>query len=152
MNSEAMSNADVILAQWKEAKANLDKWKTEEASLRKLVIETRSEIGNEMHSGMETIDIGWGYELKIEHKLDYKVDNANDSERVDEAEARIIATVGEELGEVIAARLFKRKFELSISEYKKLLDLPNGAALKKIVDAVITIKPASKSVEIKPKK
>jgi hypothetical protein len=142
---ETLSNRDEILAQWKVAKTTLDTAKADEATLRDQVVAAFSDVTDEMHSGTETVDIGWGHELKIVHSLRYELDKANDYEKTDKALDEIEATLGEEVGALLVDRLVKRKLELSISEYKKL---PPKA--KKIIDKVLTIKPGSKSVELKP--
>lgn len=134
-------------------KANLlEAWKTAndkaraavmiERDLRLQVIEAFSTETNEMASGIENIDIGYGFDLKIQHKLDYKLDNANDCEALDKALDAIETSM--EGGKIIAERLVKWKPELSVSEYKLL-----GNEQRAMIDKVLTIKPASKSLEIK---
>lgn len=142
-----MNNKDQLLTDWRKADAELKELRKRESELRKQVIEAFSEVGPE-HSGVERVDIGWNHDLKITHKLDYKLDSAADYSRVDDAEIAIVDLVGEELGDVMVSRLFKRKFDISVSEYKKLLELPKGAQIKAIVDKILTIKPGSPSVEI----
>lgn len=135
------SNRDTILTQWKEWKAKLDEAKKAEAELRKQVIDAFSEENPDTASGTENIDIGYGYKLKIVHKLEYTLDNANDYEKTDKALDEIEESV--EHGELLVDRLIRRKLELSVSEYKKL-----PAAAKKIIDKVVTTKPGAKSVEL----
>jgi len=138
MNTTApQSNRDTLLASWKEANAQLKHFRTLEGELRKQVIDAFSEQTSEMASGVENVDIGWGHTLKVTHKLEYKLDDT----KLDKALEQIEKTV--EYGELLAERLVKFKPELSVSEYKKL---PGDA--KKIIDTVLTIKPAAKSVEI----
>lgn len=137
------SNRDTILTQWKDAKAKLDVYQATERALRSQVIEAFSNEPEDA-SGVENVDVGWGYTLKITHKLDYNLDNANDYEATDNALDEIEKL---ENGELLAERLVKRKLEISVSEYKKL-----PPAAKKIIDRVLTIKPASKRVELVPPK
>lgn len=146
MNEQAWtaSNRDTLLSEWKKTNAERVKFIASERVLRDQVIAAFSEITNEMHSGMETLDLGWGHELKIEHKLDYKLDNANDNEALIKALERIETEI--EAGKLLAARLVKWKAEISVSEYKKL---PPEA--KVIIDGVLTIKPATKAIELKEK-
>jgi hypothetical protein len=132
---------DKLLADWKESKALLDKIKITEAALRNQVIETFSSENDPMASGVENVDVGWGYKLKVTHKLTYKLDNANDCEALDKVLEAIENTT--EGGSVIAARIIKWKPELSVSEYKLLND-----ANKARIDAVLTISPAAKSLEL----
>lgn len=148
INSEhlnAASNKDAILGAWKEAKVIFERAQTEERRLRALVIETRSLITDENHSGTETVDIGWGTDLKIIHTLDYKLDLEGDCAKV-HAAIEEFEKIGNE-GGFISDRLFKQKFEIAVREYK-LLD----PKYKVIVDKILTIKPSSKSIEIKTRK
>ena len=136
------NNKFALLQAWKEAKEALDRVKLAEADMRKQVVEVFSEhFDGEIFSGMENIDVGQGYNLKIEHSLDYKLDQEKIESVLDEIEAKI------EGGAVLAERLCKVKYELSVSEYKKL---PEAARL--MVDKILTIKPASKSVKLAERK
>lgn len=141
--TDAISNRDALLTSWKNAKDALTTATLAERELRSQVIAAFSETNDEMYSGTESIDIGFGYDLKIVHNLKYTLDNSNDFEKTDKALDEIEAALGD-IGELIVDRLVKRKLEISVSEYK---ELPPEA--KKIIDRVLTIKPASKSVEIK---
>lgn len=136
----SQSNKLALLIEYEKMQAELARIKLAEAELRKQVIEAVSiHPMDEVFSGTENIDIGGGYDLKIEHKLDYKLDNANDFEAVDALITRMDADSRMEL---IVDRLFRRKFELSVTEYKNL-----PPEWKKEVDRVLTIKPASKSIK-----
>jgi len=133
-----------LLDKWNSAKNLLKDATATESELRTQVIESFSTVADEMYSGVENIDLGYdNFELKITHNLRYTLDNANDYEAVDNACDRIEALIGE----VLTNRLIKRKLELSVSEYKKLGDV-SAEALKEI-NKVLTIKPASKAIEIK---
>lgn len=138
------SNRDTLLTQWRQAQKLLDEVKAKEAVLRKQVIEAFSEVG-EMYSGVENVDVGWGHQLKIEHKLDYKLDSTDDYARVDKVLDKIEDTI--EHGPLLVDRLVKRTLNISIAEYKKL-----PPAAKRLIDEVLTIKPASKSVKLEPVK
>lgn len=130
-----------VLADWQKAKDVFDLAQANERKLRAEVISLFSEMAsNEMSSGMETVPTGVG-KLKIEHKLDYKLDA--DTDKVDNALDQIEKSM--EGGNIVAERLVKWKPEISVREYK-LLD----AKQKAIVDKVLTIKPASKSVKLEP--
>lgn len=133
-----------LLTAWDAAKKTLAEAMMTERELRAKVIEQFSEVTDEMFSGTETIDLQYdSYDLKIVHNLDYKLDNANDYEKVDNALDRIENLIGE----VLTDRLVKRKLELSVSEYKKLGDVSKEAVT--VINEVLTVKPASKSIEIK---
>lgn len=133
---------DKLLAEWKEKKAAFDALQTAERDLRKQVIDAFSQEESEMASGVERVDIGYGFDLKIQHSLDYKL-GARDlvNSALDEIEK------SQEGGNVISERLVNWKPELSISNYRLLT-----AHQKAIIDRVLTIKPASKSIKIEPRK
>jgi len=130
-----------VLDAWREAVKAHATAQEAERKLRAEVISLFSDMAsNEMSSGMETVPTGIG-KLKIEHKLDYKLDA--DTDKVDTALDQIEKSM--EGGNIVAERLVKWKPEISVREYK-LLD----AKQKAIVDKVLTIKPASKSVKLEP--
>lgn len=138
--STTRANNMALLSSWDEAKKELSKWKEKEAQLRADVISAFSEV-DAMYSGTERVSIGRQadgneYDVKFVHTLDYKLNQ----DTVDAALDRI-----EKLdnGELLAERLVKRTLELKVSEYKLLPD-----EARKIIDQVLTIKPASKQVEV----
>lgn len=133
-----------LLSRWDNAKKALAAAQAEERILRDQVIAEFSTITNEMHSGTETIDLAYDdYELKIVHNLKYELDKTDSYAKVHEVADKLEKLIGE----VLTDRLFKQSFELSVSEYKRLADV--SADAKKLVDGVLTIKPASKQIEIK---
>jgi len=137
----APNDRDAALLIWQAAKAVLAEATLIEKEARATAINLASNITDEMHSGVENIDIGDGFDFKITHSLSYKLDNANDYEKMHKA---LDAIEKGEDGKLLAERLVKAKYEISKKEY----DLLPGWA-KKLIDPVLTITPASKSVEIK---
>lgn len=138
---------DELLAAWAKAQRELINARSTESVLRENVIKRFSQVTDEMASGMENIDIGFGYDLKIERKLNYKLATAKEYEAVHKVIDAIEAMGPAE--QLIADRLFKQKFDISVSEYK-LLD--GASEIKKLVDSVLTITAATPSVEIKERK
>lgn len=129
-----------LLASWQAAKTAAANAVLHERELRAKVIETFSTETDEMKSGVENIDLGFDkWELKITHAVDYKL---ADIDAVKMALAQIAAS--HEAGSFIADRLVKWKPEMSASEYKLL-----EGGQRTIINRVLTIKPASKSIEIK---
>lgn len=139
-----LSNKDKLLADWKAASTQLKILKADETALRAQVIEAFSTETDPQKSGVENVDVGWGYTLKIEHKLDYKLDTSDKLNPNDKV-AKVLLEIerGMPGGNIIADRLVKWKPEVSVTEYK-LLSPEN----KTRIDKVLTIKPASKSVEL----
>ena len=135
---------DAALLAWKQADAAKDAAVANEKQLRAKIIELFSTETNEMHSGTETIDLNFDrYVLKITHKLNYSL---ADREAVSAALAQIAVSREDGGGNIIAERLVKWKPELSVSEYKKL-----DGGQRAMIDKVLTIKPASKEVELTQK-
>lgn len=128
-----------ILNAWNNAKRALGEATSVERALRAQVIEAFSTETSEMASGVENIDLGDGFDLKINHKLDYKL---GDRDSVNDALDAIAKSMNG--GDIIASRLVKWKPEVSITEYKLLGPIQVG-----IINKVLTIKPATKSIEIK---
>lgn len=137
--SAAVANSVALIAAWNDAAKNLKHYKELEAKLRADVVAAKSEVTDKMHKGTERIDIGQGFDLKILHKLNYKLNQ----DTVDSALDRIEKEV--EHGELLATRLVRVTYELSVSEYEKLPD-----EARKIIDQVLTVTPATPSVEIVP--
>lgn len=128
-----------LLARWQAAKTTAANAVITERELRAVVIAAFSTETDEMKSGIEKIDLGFDkWELKITHALDYKL---ADKDAVTMALTQIASSM--DGGNIIAERLVKWKPELSVSEYKLL----NGGQ-RATIDRVLTIKPASKSIEL----
>lgn len=137
--SLSSSNKLAMLVDYEKIQAELVRVKAAEAEMRKSIIAAFSDHIEDNFSGTENVDIGGGYDLKITHTLDYKLDTADDYDAVD----KIIAEMDKDARmELIVDRLFRRKLEISVTEYKNL-----PAEWKVKVDRVLTIKPAAKSVK-----
>lgn len=141
---QQLSNKEALLRDWKHANDILTQAKTAEADLRKQIIAAYSDKADD-YSGVENHDIGFGYDLKIEHKLNYTLKSADSFKDVHAVINRIESI--SDVAAFIAGNLFKQKFEISVSEYKKL-----PVDIKQLVDTVLTIAPASKSVKIAERK
>lgn len=131
---------DKLLAAWRKASDDKRAVTALELELREQVIAVFSTETDEMHKGTETVDLGFGrYELKIVHKLSYKL---GENDAVKAALSQIAVSM--EGGAILADRLVSWKPEISVSEYDKLT-----GGLRGIIDRVLTIKPAQKTIEIK---
>lgn len=144
-NTTANRTKDTILTEWKEANQLLTAVKAREALLRTELVGAFSMEAKPGYSGTENVTVGWGYTLKIVHKINYNLDKSDSNAKVD---AMLDALEkSQPFGSVIAERLVKWSPELSVSEYKKL-----DNAQKAIVDKVLTIKDATPSIELVPPK
>lgn len=142
-HNTALSQSEKIalLREWDAENKTLAAAVLKEKDLRARVLAAFSQYGDdELKSGVENVDIGGGYDLKMEHKLSYKLDK----DRLDDALEAIEKLAN---GELLAERLVKFTPELAVGEYKKLPD-----EAKKIIDGVLTVKRATSSVEIAERK
>lgn len=125
---------------WQAKKKVFELAQAEEREARAAMMEAWSErMDDVMAEGAESIDTGFG-KLTITHKLDYKLSNADEVDK-----ALDLIEKSQEGGNVIAERLVSWKPELSVREYRLLTP-----AQRAVIDKVLTIKPASKSVAFKP--
>jgi hypothetical protein len=134
-NKPALSPADRVndlISAWQDAKAALDNAKAAESLLRERVVAAyfaNAEIGTSHH-------VDGDRDVVCVKKYSYTLDKAGTSC----AQQDIAVIIGVEL----AQRLVNWKPELSVSEYKKLPD-----AARVIIDNVLTIKPATPTIEVK---
>lgn len=133
-------NSAAVLDAHRTAAAELAAAKAKEANLRAEVIKLFSERANEaLASGTENVPTGYGT-LKIVHKLNYNLGNADEVDKALDAIEK-----SQEGGNVIAERLVKWTPELAVREYKLLTPTQ-----KAIIDRVLTIKPGTPSIELVP--
>jgi len=131
---------NVALANWKAADEAKKAATAKELECRNEVIALFSTNTDDMRSGVENVDLGFDkWELKIQHKLNYKL---ADTDAINAALAAIAASM--EGGRIIAGRLVKWKPELSVSEYNLL-----AGGQRVLIDKVLTITPATKAIELK---
>lgn len=145
MSTDVKNSANyrmAVLDAWTASKRAFLDAQAKERELRAEVLALFSnEMNNPMASGVENIDTGVG-KLKVTHKLEYKLESDND--KVDAMLDKIEKSM--EGGNIIAERLVMWKPEISVREYKLLTP-----AQKLLVDPILTIKQASKSVELDTK-
>lgn len=138
---------DRVLAEWHEAAKALEIAKADEMEKRKLAFPVV--FGPDAKEGTNRIALANGYSVKGIRKVNYKIDN--DFVKVCAVE-EAISKLGNE-GPFIAARVLKRTYDFSASEYKKL-DCANSAqaAAKKLIDSILTTKDGAPTLEIEPPK
>lgn len=137
-----------ILADWEQAKKDLDAAKETEMELRKKFVAVATQA--DKISGTENVDLGNGYKAKTVKKVNYKlgsnVEGVSARDAVDAALQKIEA-LGDE-GRFIADRLVKWTADLSVSEYKALDEHPRGAEIKALLSPVLTIDSGAPTLEI----
>lgn len=141
---------DGVLLLWQKSKEWLDKYKSLEMDLRKIAVKLTV---TEPKEGMNTVELGNGYQAKAQIKYNYKL-AANDLVEICLNE---IASIGNE-GAFIADRLVSWTPNFLLTEYRSLQEEAakgNETAQKilKVTEKMLTISEAAPTLEIKePKK
>jgi hypothetical protein len=128
------------LALWYKTREELDKLKAKEALLRPVIYKTYFPNPSE---GTNTFVLPDQYQLKAIRKIDRKVDEATMHQFNAPIEGKNVSKFEEV--EVSSSRLFKPKYELVISEYRKLTE-----EQLKVVDQVLIIKDGMPQLDITP--
>lgn len=140
---------DQVLMEWKKLKEDVASAQEKEREMRAYIVKRAFPNGKE---GMNTAELGNGYQLKAGIKLNYNLDP--DLDKVENALDQI-EKIGNE-GSFIAERLVSWKASFLVSEYRKLCEFDaseNQKKIKSIIDGVLTITEGSPTLEIKePKK
>lgn len=134
---------DAALAKWETDKLVLEAAKLAEMESRKLAF--TATFGNEAKVGTTRVPLANGYEAKGVRKTTFTLDK--DFAKLNAAYDAICA-VGNE-GGLLAGRILKRVYDFGEGEYKKLDPAnPTHAAIKLLVDAVLTTKDGAPTLEI----
>lgn len=142
-------NEDQLLVLWSDKKKAIEVAKEEEMELRKYIVNREFPKKNE---GMNTKELGNGYQLKAGVKYNY---NLADNDTVENCLAKI-AAIGNQ-GPFIADRLVSWKPSFLLTEYRQLCeDKDKGdkfaEQVLKEITPMLTITEAAPSLEIKPPK
>lgn len=146
---------DEVLVAWERAKLTLDSAKESEMTLRKKAFEMG--FGANAREGTNTETLGGGYELKGVRKFNYNLQApvGIDIETAVERVATEMRRISNE-GPFLADRLFKWLVDLSVPEYKLLVESAKDNKLSQkmldAVNAVVLITDAAPTLEIKPPK
>lgn len=128
---------DSIVMKWNDAKKRLDAIKAEENELRQQVFEMAQ--FKPRTTGVQTLELGHGYQLKGEVKKKYKLDNTDD---------RLWDILGQIGKPELTKELVKWKPELKLTFYKTLNDED-----KALIDSSLTTDFATPTIKlIEPKK
>ena len=132
-----------LLEKWRVAKAAFDKAKSEEMQLR---LQLNEELFDPKKlSGTLNYDLGNGWKLKCERKQYHNLSNKD------------VPEVREHLSPDVAERIFRTKYELSISEFKRLKDkADSGDAFAKaelrLIEDILTVTPGTPAISLVPPK
>lgn len=138
---------DAVLLEWDRLKKLLAQTKELELEFRKYVVKRNFPNPNE---GMNTLELGNGYDLKAGIKYNYKL---ADNKTV-EAGLEKIAAIGNQ-GSFIADRLVSWTPNFLLTEYRELQkeETKEAKEILQIISTFLTIEEAAPSLEIKaPKK
>lgn len=148
---------DEALLAWEASKKALEAAKENEMTLRKAAF--AAGFGDEAKEGTNTVDLGNGYQLKGVKKLNYTLKapegyKGNTVDAIDDT-VELFARISNE-GEFVAERLFKYSVDMSVSEYRKLVEEAEYSPIKKqMLDAllkVLVITEGAPTLEIKEPK
>lgn len=139
---------DELLVKHLALKEALDKAKEDEMELRKYIV---NRAFPEKHSGVNTLELGNGYQLKAKVAFNY---NLADNDTVEKTLDKI-AKIGNE-GAFIAERLVSWKASFLLTEYNALLEAAASSAVAQQILATIgdmlTITEAAPTLEVKAPK
>ena len=121
-----------ILAEWQKAKAEANKWTAKERELRLSLFGGAVPTPKE---GTNNVELADGRICKFTHKLNRTVDQT----KVANAENHL-----RKLGVNDTSAYLKPKYELGIKAYKSA-----DPEVRKVLDAIITTKPALPTLEVK---
>lgn len=145
---DAMSEDELLMLHMKK-KADIEIAKEEEMELRKYIV---GRAFPQKHEGMNTKDLGNGYQLKAGIKFSY---NLADNDTVEDCLNRIAKI--DNTGAFIADRLVSWKPSFLLTEYRQLIeDKEKGSksaeAILNIVNEMLTVDDAAPSLEVKQPK
>lgn len=137
--------ASTLVGRWNYAQRELATRKAEEFQLRQEVVAT---VFPSYSFGVNTVDLGKGWALKAEFKLNYKL---AENGKVDEAMVNI-RKVGN-YGTFMADELFKWTPSLHVPTYKKLQAAaaegsPEAQQVLAFVNHILEIKPAATALAV----
>ena len=149
-NSDLPFNKDGMLMLWERSKKAAAHWKEVELEYRKACVNL---LVPEKTEGMNTVELGNGYEAKANIKFNYKLDSDND--KIWSALERI-EKLGNE-GPFVAKRLVSWHPNFLLTEYRQLQeDADKGMQFAKDVlkelNTVLTISDAVPTLDIKEPK
>jgi hypothetical protein len=141
---------DRLLINWQNLDGSLGQIKATEGEARKEVYSFL--FGADAKVGTNTYDLGGGWKVKAVRKINYKLEQ--DLFKITDAKERIAkcGNIGPELSE----NLIKVKYELSETNYKKLVEdaksYPEAANALAIINELVTSSDGMPGFEIVPPK
>ena len=147
---EAKAHRDRLILDWTQKQNELEIAKAAENEAR---LKLAQLCFPDPKEGTNTLELGNGYKLKLEHKMNYTLHNGKDAHKTDGREAfattkalNAIEKLGNE-GAFIAERLVSWKPELSLTEYRAL-----DKQYRELIDKALKISPATPSLKFETPK
>lgn len=137
---------NVLLNDWRNAKLQLDSFKDIEMKLRQRIVLESGLFDPNKDEGTQTVQLGGGWQLKAVKKLNYKIENKEGQAFAVLARLTELSATQPELLD-IAKNLFGFDANLRKQQFEKL-----RGDEKRLVEDILTITPASPSVELVPPK
>lgn len=136
------SEAQALLNQWYQAKAELTKWKTAEWEYRQQLVNAVA-MPTKLE-GVETFDLN-GWKLKVNHKMNYSMTNA-------QGETEQLGAALYTIDPSLPIQLYKWVPDISVTAYRKALLplLATNTHLKELAAAAIILKPGAPEIELIP--
>lgn len=145
-SAEFIKKRDELLQQWRAQKNALVIAQAQEMATREEIVALLFDPSQ--NEGTETIELGNGWKIKAQKKLNYTLGNKRVNGNYNDVEAAqdTIASLQKDGASLIADRIINWKPELSLTEYRRLeTEFPEAKA---IVDRVLTTKPGSPTLEL----
>lgn len=140
---------DAALVKWQEEQKALNAAKEAEAATRIAIVAMLFDPATD--EGTETIELGNGWKIKAQKKLNYTLGEGRTDPNYNAVEAALNSIEGLDLPEAkfIADRLVKWKPDLVLKEYR-LLGEEKFKPIRDIINRVLTTKPGMPTVELIP--
>jgi|LakMenEpi03Aug12_release.lakeMendotaPanAssembly.Ray.scaffolds.fasta_scaffold1430750_1 hypothetical protein len=139
MATTTSKSIHVLINEWRQLKSQLDEIKARENELRQAIASSDELFDQSRETGTQTFDLGHGWKIKCEKKLNYSVEN-----KQGEAFAALhaIASLGP-VEEHQTKKLMSFSPSLSLTVYRELSD-----EARRIIDKIVTTKPAMPTVTL----
>lgn len=133
MTTRLNKNLNNLIDEWRLLKSHLDTIKARESELRQQIASSEELFDQSRETGTQTFDLGHGWKIKCEKKINYTVENKNG-----EAFAALheIAQLGA-VEDHQTKKLMSFSPSLSLTVYRELSD-----EARRILDKIVTTKPA----------
>lgn len=136
----APAECTALITEWRTAAAEFSKWQAKERELRQSLVSKLFDM-NKLE-GTDTLDVGWGYKLRLTRELSY---NATNNEHETELLLNAVGAINPEL----ACSLIRWKPDVIKKVYRDLVLLSEQQPhLKEAMVRAVTLKPGMPQLEM----